>query len=300
MSDETQFVKLSYEQLGRLTRKDPTELKEQLTKANPDTGETLSQSQQFEVISNHMTGHFKAVVEESRNRGGKEIIKSKMRQLADKYGLDSSGDLEDLIQSIEQKTIDSVKGDFSASDAFKMKEVSEKITTLQAALEAKENEIKSIKTGYQKEKVLSTVNSKAISILESKGAKFSTDPQIRERQIKAFTTMLSSKDYQILEDGEIQILNEDGLPLEDSNYNKIGFSDFVVKNSVVDFGDVINPKDIKAPNTKLDEDGGFDGFTKEELDNYSSIYMTLRGKGKHDRAARILEAGKKFKEQKNS
>ena len=109
MSDETQFVKLSFEQLGRLTRKDPTELKEQLTKANPDTGETLSQPEQFEVISNHMTGHFKAVVEESRNRGGKEIIKSKMRQLADKYGLDSSGELEDLIQSIEQKTIDSVK-----------------------------------------------------------------------------------------------------------------------------------------------------------------------------------------------
>ena len=178
-----------------------------------------------------------------------------------------------------------------------MKEVSEKITTLQAALEAKENEIKTIKTGYQKEKVLSTVNSKAISILESKGAKFSEDPQIRERQIKAFTTMLSTKDYQLSEDGEIQILNQDGLPLEDSNYNKIGFSDFVVKNSVVDFGDVINPKNIKAPNNQANEDGGFDGFTKEELENYSSIYMNLRGSGKHDRAAKLLDAGKKFKEQ---
>ena len=124
MSDETQFVQLTLEQVGRLTRQDPTELQKDLTKINPDTGKPLSQSEQFEVISNHMTGHFKQVVEESRIRGGKEVIKSKMRQLADKYGLDSSNDLEDLIQSIEQKTIDSVKGDFSASDAFKMKEVS--------------------------------------------------------------------------------------------------------------------------------------------------------------------------------
>ena len=295
--ENTQFVQLTFEQLGRLTKKDPTELKENLTRTNPDTGDSLTQQEQFDIISDYMGQHFKKVVHDSRNRGGKEILKSKLRQLAEKYNLDSATDLDDVISLVESRAIDSAQNDFTASHAFKMPEVQDKMKSLQAQNEALKKEMESIKTGYAKEKVLSTVNSKALAILEAKGAKFSSDPQTKERQIKAFKSILNSANYEILANGEVQILNDDGLPLEDENYNKVGFSDFVVRNSVVDFGAVVNPKDIKGPTGKPDEDGGIDGFTKQELDNYSSIYMTLRGQGKHERAARILEAGKKFKEQ---
>ena len=211
--------------------------------------------------------------DEYLNKGYRQASKKTERLVKEIFNnIEFSGSTQDEIFSeIKQayttaKETPSKKSKITLQEALQSEEVKSYLDKLKG-FESKYNELN---TSFETYKNLNLVKSRALNILTSLGANFSSDQNIRQRQEKAFLNELKAHKFQQTEDGQILVLDSDGEKLFNKNAGDYWtFKDLVKTLSPVDFVE-------SKPNNTLPKNNGVNGnisntygYTKEQLKSVS-------------------------------
>ena len=162
-------------------------------------------------------------------------------------------------------------------------------------LKSKESNYDNLENEFKNYKNLQYLKKNALTALESKGAKFSSNPTIRARQIATLESELIKINYKLGEDSKPIILDEDG---ENQKYNKKtadywNFDDYILTLSPVDFTteqEVKPNKNIHVPSTKNNTNSVNFGYSKSQVSNFSQEdYDRANKQGLTQEADYILE-----------
>jgi len=223
----------------------PKDLIEQINEKDLSTKESLSSFiKPFTVAyKNAAKDTAKSKFDEGFRKGKQKIEKEFLEvfQIDDSDGKTGA----DLFMTVKQsiaKAPEPKDKSITASQAFNVKEVKDKIAELNSSIEGFE----SVKTEFSQYKSLQAIKGTALSHLTESGANWSKDPYRRSLQMKALDTALQSNPHKVNTDGTIIILDVDGQnPLHNNTTGENWtFKDWVQSKSPVDF---------VAPTTKEDK-----------------------------------------------
>lgn len=94
-------------------------------------------------------------------------------------------------------------------------------------MKEKEDAITEFKTAQQREKNAGLFKSKSLEILKAQKPVLSQDPTKAENQMKLFTAVLDGEKYEVADNGDIILLNEDGSRMQDKHGHAILLEDRV-------------------------------------------------------------------------
>lgn len=94
-------------------------------------------------------------------------------------------------------------------------------------MKEKDDAITEFKPAQQREKNAGLFKSKSLEILKAQKPVLSQDPTKAENQMKLFTAVLDNVKYEVAENGEIILLNEDGTRMQDKHGHAIQLEDHV-------------------------------------------------------------------------
>jgi len=207
--------------------------------------------------------------DESLNKGFRQASKKVERLWSEVFNEDITGKkLEDLFVQHREKytkapptTAD--KTNITLQKALQSNEVKTYIDGLKAAA----SEAEAIKNEFNSFRNLQSIKAEAMNVLSQNGANFSTNPQIKARQIAALESELKALKF-TKENGQIVLIDADGAPLfNKETAQNWAFNDYVKTLSPVDF---LQPQTTKEnKNTFVPSDkgqgGNAHGFTPNQL-----------------------------------
>ena len=211
--------------------------------------------------------------DEYLNKGYRQASKKTERLVKEIFNnIEFSGSSQDEIFTEIKQAYTTAKNDttkkskITLQDALQSDEVKSYLDKFKG-FESKYNELN---TSFETYKNLNLVKSRALNVLTSLGANFSSDQNIRQRQEKAFLNELKAHKFQQNEDGQILVLDSDGEKLFNKNAGDYWtFKDLVKTLSPVDFVE-------SKPNNTLPKNNGVKGnisntygLTNEQLKNVS-------------------------------
>lgn len=290
-TQETQ-VTLTLEQLGQLINKDPLELRSQLIQTN-EQGEPLTQQEQFNIIEQETSNYFARVNQHKIGRGKTQAYNELKNKLVDVLGVDRKKDINEMIDSVAQRLNASTQQMNTSKDPFGDERVKDKIQKLQQALELEQNSFKEYKTQQHQQNLWSNALSTMINTLDAKNA-FSTNPDVKNNQIKAFSTYIKSVVNLKEEDGKTVVYDKNGTPIDGDNHMPISLAEVAVKNSLFEFNTKPQKPQGFYPQGEGQHEKGFKGFTEDELKNALVIEPKIR-MNNPQRANELLKAAREYR-----
>ncbi len=279
-------INIKTEVLASLTGISQQELITQFT--NEETNEVLPTDEVSSKIHDLIGAKMSNISEQQRKRGTRESLSGKEKEIAEAYGVEK-GRISDMINAIVEKTKNETKESVTGQQAEGVQMMQTKLDAMKQKLAEQQNEFKTERTRYEKEKVISKVVSKGVEAWKALNPDLSDDENIRARQIDMFKSQLKSGNYKL--DGDnIVVLDSDGNPKEDSNYNTITFADHVAMNNFLPIRKAEKPNH-KNPPRPSGNGGNSSQFTKEEVTDsskYASRLSALRGDGNMEAAKKLV------------
>lgn len=240
----------------------------------------------------------------------KEVGVTKRNQEFDKGSIKSAKKKEALIREIftnvdfEGMQVEDMLihiRDVEVAKAKKTNNKEGKVSTLEQALEVpaikqvfdnlktKAAQVDEVQNTFDKYKKVSKLSSLAIAQLEQQGAKFSSDPARKLRQIKLIEQELGGLNFKMDESGNPIILDSDGLEKRNTNTgNNFTFNEYLKDISPVDFAEKETQKQRKetpTPKNPSGNNGNTHGYTASQLKELSvTDYTTAKKEGLSEKA----------------
>lgn len=291
-------ITISLEVLARLTSKSKAELSESLTTNSEDAENTLSQSDIDAKIQEAFKAKFEKIQTDAKGRSAKEILQSKEKELAEKYGVEKTSNIIELVDSIVTKQVgENSTKEITKEDALNHEVVKAAIAKLKKERDDLKTSIQERETKAQREQLMQKVREQAKTTLLGLNPVLSKDEAKKQKQINLFLSQFDSLDYEVKEDGSIVVL-ENGKPKQDADYNDITVSKLAQDLNLFDVSEDTGKKPTHTPPTG--GDGGNHSFSKEDLTtNFTKKLNELGAKG--DLAAiKNLNAARKEFEKTNT
>jgi len=253
-----EVVNITAELLGAT----PTDL---LNKIGENEIETADQLTSF--LKPYAVKRYNDLRDESLNKGFRQASKKVERLWSEVFNEDITGKkLEDLFIEHREKY---AKAKPTTADNITLQKAlqSNEVKTYIDGLKAAASEAEAIKNEFNSFKNLQSIKAEAMNVLSQNGANFSTNPQIKARQIAALESELKALKF-TKENGEIVLIDDDGAPLfNKETAQNWAFSDYVKTLSPVDFVEPQKTKENKnifVPKEK-GQSGNAHGFTPNQL-----------------------------------
>lgn len=186
---------------------------------------------------------------EGVNKGFRQAAKKIENLYADSFN-EPIGDkkLDDVVSSLKQKITAAPKDEskpITLKAALEIAEVKEFVE----GLKLKATEADKAKADFDNYKKNIALKNNAIEELKKAKLQFSNNPNTRALQEEALEKKLANLNFKTLEDGSIQLLDEDGTPkFNKAKGDKYTFSDYLVET--VNFLDTVSQEQPTAtPNT---------------------------------------------------
>jgi len=242
----------------------PTDL---LTKIGENEINTADQLTTF--LKPYAVKRYNDLRDESLNKGFRQASKKVERLWSEVFNEDITGKkLEDLFIQHREKYAKTKPAPADNSNITLQKALqSNEVKTYIDGLKAAASEAEAIKNEFTSFKNLQSIKAEALNVLSQNGANFSTNPQIKARQIAALESELKALKF-TKENGQILLLDDDGAPLfNKETAQNWAFNDYVKTLSPVDFVEAQKTKENKnifVPKEK-GQSGNAHGFTSQQL-----------------------------------
>jgi len=225
----------------------------------------LIESDNDEKSAENLKKHFNSVIQKkidkAKRLGKDEALGQAKRtaldkaesELAEKYGVDKK-ELPDLVESIVEKNREKIKSnpdDIRNSDVYL-----EDIKKVKDEYKKLEDSFDQFKTNQKKEKVHSSVQQSARSLLQEKFA-LPEDKKKRSRMVDLFLNDLLGSDvsFDLDDDGKVKVLDSNGNPLRTEMMDEIELDKLVEKRA----SEIFDPKQDcgrQSPNNRNNGGGG--------------------------------------------
>lgn len=283
-----------------------TQLQEKLI--DSETSEALSEEQVKETIFNLHRQKIETIKSKTAAQSVKDALASRQRKLAEKYGLNPSGTIEDVFERLSEKSQPNNDNSVEISPQEviahpEFQKLKSKFDSIKSKLTTTEESYKKEVAARKRDQVMQTVRGKIKETWMSKNPVLAKDEAIRSRQIKVFLQQFESENFDLAEDGSIKILDANGQEMIDSNYNPISLEHLVMSRNLFELGQANSnqpspryPSD--SPNSPKNHN-----FTEDDLGkNYLDKMRQLKKDGDQEGYAALRKAyqEKHFGQSENS
>lgn len=211
------------------------------------------------------------VQKEGVNKGFRQAAKKIETLYAESFN-EPIGDkkLDDVVSSLKQKITAAPKDEskpITLKTALEVPEVKEYFD----GLKKKAEDAETIQSNFDKYKKTLTLKEVAIKEIEKAKLQFSNNPNKKALEIEALERKLEGLNFQVLQDGTIQLLDDDGTPkFNKAKGDKYSFADYLIET--VNFLDPATgqpntqpPNTPYVPNTNTTEQNSTFGFAENHV-----------------------------------
>lgn len=260
-------IEMSITALSALIGKSAEASKKMLQK---EDGTALEPSEIETRVLNAVNEKIKTATKNATDTATKNASEKRERKIAEKFGIDTYNDFEDLIEQASKKGA----GTDPAKESEQVKQLTEKINLLNSE---NKNLKKTVESGTAElAKTKSTF--KLQRMVESKAQKFNLDNLPEEVRAAYMDTIVASINGTKEDNGALYLLNQDGSVMVDENSNSVTLDSWMDKK-FSHFG-VRNPNG--GGNGTPNPNGGGGGgsnvtkYGKEFLSNHSEVMTKNR------------------------
>jgi hypothetical protein len=264
------MVKPIVEALASLTKQNAGELIEQWFDESAE-GEELKPKEGINVaneLKELIRGKIREVADDQHGRGKRETAEDWEKMLRNAGLKDTSLRGEEALSAFVTQ-IKSEKGDKGGSDAItpELLDTDEtakqwlesKVKALKEAKEAAEAKVQEVTTSYHRKQLVNTAKSKAVEILDNiKWIDGGED--MRSKRVETIHKLLDFDRLKLDDSGNLVVLDDNGQPLKDDNFNPVSFDGFVKQINPFGTHKHDPTKKTASPKTKTG-DGGEGGLT---------------------------------------
>lgn len=246
---------------------------EELTKKlQTEDGHPLPEVESKTILKGLYTDKYQKITGDSRGRGHKESMKNAAKKLAEQYGVVGSNDLMETIALIvDTKTkaataaaLPDPTKPLTMTEAMKSQEVATVFNNQKTTNDGLLKKLTDQATDFENQKVYSVVKAKGLNLWHGKNPILSTNEQTKSRQVKAMERDILAGKYKM--DGDnIIVLDNEGEPLKNSNYQLVTFEQHVLSMSTVDFAVAGKGKGVPLKNPSGGGGGTNYHFSEEDL-----------------------------------
>ena len=179
-------------------------------------------------IKNIKSENEKEKFQEGYKKSKREVLETLETELKEKYGIESSNtgiDLVNEIVNVTSKPSDITEDAIRRSKLYLDLEANAKKEKTNL-LEEYQNKIDEIKSTYEGEKVFSTVNKNAMSVLKALNPILPANQEIANNQINAFLDKFKEFNFEI-QDDRVVVMDKDKKVIQDQHGNTRNFDDIV-------------------------------------------------------------------------
>lgn len=245
-------ITLSVAEISALTLLDSEQLTQKLT---DETGQPLPETELKDTLKSLFSEKYAKIQKDSIGRGTRQSLQGKTREISQKYGITSPGDLIATVDAVVAAQIEQHKTTVSKKEgqpitkeqAMQNPEISAFIKKLQGENEGLKTKLTDQATGFAREKLLSKVKKQGVDFWLSKNPLLHKDENTRKKQIAHFSEILEKGHYSENEKGEIVVLDADGNQMQ-NDFKDVSFQQYVLGVDVFGFSPVEGGKGVPKKN----------------------------------------------------